>query len=100
MVRSALTIFLIGEASAAGAADIEVYGKLVVTLQDSDEATQRQFELQNNSSRVGVRGEKPLNADLASIASSAMPSSCSRSTPRETSVEPARAIATRPSASK
>jgi predicted porin len=67
MIRISLTIFCIGVAAVAGAADLELYGKLNVTLQDSDEATQRQFELQNNSSRVGVRGEKQLNADLKAI---------------------------------
>jgi predicted porin len=49
------------------AAELEVYGKLNLTLQYSDEATQEEFELQNNSSRVGVRGEKQLNTALKAI---------------------------------
>jgi predicted porin len=51
----------------APAAELEVYGRLNVTLQDSDQAAGQEFELRNNSSRVGVRGEKALSADLKAI---------------------------------
>jgi predicted porin len=49
------------------AAELDVYGRLNVTLQNSDEATQEQFELQSNASRVGVRGEKQLSTALKAI---------------------------------
>lgn len=58
---------LLAVAARAHAAELEVYGKLNLTLQYSDEATQAEFELQNNSSRVGVRGEKQLNTALKAI---------------------------------
>ena len=47
--------------------EIDVYGRINVTLQNSDEAAEEQVELQNNSSRVGVKGEKALNAGLKAI---------------------------------
>jgi len=53
--------------SAAAAAEIEVYGRLNVTLQNSDEAVEEKVELQNNASRIGVKGELPLNGDLKAI---------------------------------
>lgn len=48
-------------------AQIEVYGRLNVTLQNSDEAAEEQVELQSNSSRVGVKGEEALNGNLKAI---------------------------------
>jgi predicted porin len=52
---------------AVAAGEIDVYGRLNVTLQNSDEATVEQVELRDNSSRVGVKGEKALNAGLKAI---------------------------------
>ncbi len=49
------------------AAEIDVYGRLNVTLQNSDEAAGEQVELQSNSSRVGVKGEEALNGGLKVI---------------------------------
>jgi predicted porin len=49
------------------AAELEVYGRLNVTLQDSDEAAGDHVELRNNASRVGVKGETALNAGLTAI---------------------------------
>lgn len=49
------------------AKDVEVYGRINVTLQDSDEAGDQQLELQNNASRLGVRGELPLKAALTAV---------------------------------
>jgi predicted porin len=47
--------------------DIDVYGKLLLTLQNSDEAIGEKVELQNNSSRVGVKGEHALKESLKVI---------------------------------
>jgi predicted porin len=48
-------------------AEIDVYGKLNVTLQNSDEASASVVELQSNASRVGVKGEEALNQGLTAI---------------------------------
>jgi predicted porin len=48
--------------TAAGASEeIDLYGRLNVTLQNSDEAAGEQVELRNNASRIGVKGEKVLS---------------------------------------
>jgi predicted porin len=54
-------------ATASAAADIEVYGRLNLTLQNSDEATGEHVELRNNSSRLGVKGEKDIGSGLTAI---------------------------------
>jgi predicted porin len=47
--------------------EIDVYGKINVTLQNSDEAAGEEAELRSNSSRIGVKGEKALNGSLKAI---------------------------------
>jgi len=47
--------------------ELDVYGRINVTLQNSDEANVEQVELQSNSSRVGVKGEKALSTSLKVI---------------------------------
>jgi predicted porin len=47
--------------------DIDVYGRLNLTLQNSDEAVDEKVELQNNASRVGVKGEHELKEGLKVI---------------------------------
>jgi len=47
--------------------ELDVYGRINVTLQNSDEADVEQVELQSNSSRVGVKGEKALSTSLKAI---------------------------------
>ena len=47
--------------------DIDVYGRLNLTLQNSDEALEEKVELRNNASRVGVKGELPLKDSLKAI---------------------------------
>lgn len=54
-------------AAAAADTDIDVYGRLNVSLQNSDEAAGEQAELRNNASRVGVKGELPLDYGLKAI---------------------------------
>jgi predicted porin len=53
--------------AAASGAEIELYGRLNVTVQDTDEAAGEHIEVRNNSSRVGVRGEKALSTGLKAI---------------------------------
>lgn len=47
--------------------EVEVYGRLNITLQHADEAGDGQVEVQNNASRLGVRGELPLKGALTAI---------------------------------
>jgi len=54
-------------ASAAASDELAVYGKINVTLQNSDEAAGEEAELKSNSSRIGVKGEKALNGSLKAI---------------------------------
>lgn len=54
-------------AAGTAAAEIDVYGRLNVTLQNSDEAAGSQVELQSNNSRVGVKGEEALSPGLKAI---------------------------------
>ncbi|MGH8192781.1 MAG: porin [Woeseiaceae bacterium] len=48
-------------------AEIDVYGRLIVTVQNSDEAGESVVELQSNASRVGVKGTEELDYGLAAI---------------------------------
>jgi predicted porin len=57
----------IGLPSLAGAGDPDVYGRLNVTLQNSDEASGEHVELRNNASRLGVKGELELSSSLKAI---------------------------------
>jgi predicted porin len=65
--RIGFAAFAIVLSSAATAAELEVYGRLNLTLQNSDEAVEEKVELQNNASRIGVKGELALNGDLEVI---------------------------------
>ncbi|MGH7129373.1 MAG: porin [Planctomycetaceae bacterium] len=48
-------------------AEIDLYGRLNVTVQNSDEAGESEVELQSNASRVGVKGTEELDYGLAVI---------------------------------
>jgi predicted porin len=64
----AIGLAMLGMPAAALASDeLDVYGRINLTLQSSDEATEEQVELQNNASRVGVKGEKELTTGLAVV---------------------------------
>lgn len=58
---------LVLPAAAAADIDVDVYGRLNLTLQNSDEAVEEKVELQNNASRVGVKGEHELKEGLTVI---------------------------------
>ena len=47
--------------------EIDLYGRINVTLQNSDEAAGEEVELRSNSSRIGVKGEKALSGGLKAI---------------------------------
>ncbi|HWN06311.1 MAG TPA: porin [Steroidobacteraceae bacterium] len=64
-VRFAVVALMLPAAAAADIdVDIDVYGRLNLTLQNSDEAVEEKVELQNNASRVGVKGEHELKDGL------------------------------------
>jgi predicted porin len=58
-------VFLL--AAGPALAEVDVYGKLNVTLQNSDEASGSVVEVQSNASRVGVKGEEELDKGLTAI---------------------------------
>lgn len=60
-------IAAIAPGPAVASDEIDLYGRINVTLQNSDEAAGEQVELKSNSSRVGVKGEKALSAGLKAI---------------------------------
>ena len=66
--RPALAIGALLLAPAAAADEkFEIYGRIDLSLQDTSEAGEDEAELQNNASRIGVRGDLPLNAGLKVI---------------------------------
>jgi predicted porin len=56
-----------GLASRADAEELEVYGRVNLTLKNSDEVSGEQIELRNNASRLGVKGELGLTPSLTAI---------------------------------
>lgn len=65
ILYSAASVLLI--ASGAAAAEVDVYGKANVTLQNSDEAGTSEIELRSNASRFGVKGSEDLESGLKAI---------------------------------
>lgn len=62
-----LAICVMYSTPAAASDEVDVYGRINITLQNSDEASGEKVELQSNSSRVGVKGEKALSGSLKAI---------------------------------
>src|SRR5678815_4885856 len=60
-------VFTVAPGSSLASDELDVYGRINVTLQNSDEADVEQVELQSNSSRIGVKGEKALGTNLKVI---------------------------------
>ena len=65
--RIGLMIAAVALSSAYASEEVDLYGRINVTLQNSDEVVEEQVELKSNSSRVGVKGEKALNSSLKAI---------------------------------
>src|SRR5690606_27096778 len=61
-----LTVLLLA-ASGAAAADVDVYGKANISVQDTDEAGVSEVELKSNASRFGVKGNEDLGDGLKVI---------------------------------
>lgn len=64
-LHSAALVLLI--ASGAAMAEVDVYGKVNVTVQNSDEAGDSNVELRSNASRFGVKGSEDLENGLKAI---------------------------------
>ncbi|HEX6927874.1 MAG TPA: porin, partial [Gammaproteobacteria bacterium] len=62
---SAASVLLV--ASGAALAEVDVYGKANVTLQNSDEAGISEIELKSNASRFGLKGNEVLSDGLKVI---------------------------------
>ncbi len=62
-----LTLYAVAQTPAIASPEIDLYGRINLTLQTSDEAAGEEVELRNNSSRIGVKGEMALNAGLKAI---------------------------------
>ncbi len=62
-----LALGLVVLTTGVSAEELEVYGRVNVTVQSSDEAVEDQTEFKNNASRVGVKGELPLDGGLKAI---------------------------------
>lgn len=67
MKKSLLALVIASALPLAAVADVVVYGKANVALQNADEADESQIELVSNASRIGVKGEESINASLKAI---------------------------------
>ena len=67
LVFPCVLAFVLAPARAAAGDELTVYGRINLTLQHSDEAMGTHEELRNNASRIGVKGELPLNPGLKAI---------------------------------
>ena len=65
---AALLLTTTAMAPTVGAGDeLDLYGRVNVTVQNSDEPGNEQAEVRSNASRIGVKGEKELTAGLKAI---------------------------------
>ncbi len=68
ILAASISLVVAGTAQAESPIDGQVYGKVNLTLQSSDEGTDsRVAELVSNASRLGFKGETNLNDDLSVI---------------------------------
>lgn len=66
-IRSLLTLAGLSLTTLTQADGPDVYGRVNLTLQNSDEASEEQVELRNNASRIGVKGDLELTTGLKAI---------------------------------
>ncbi|WP_412971296.1 porin [Glaciecola sp. MF2-115] len=67
MYKSLVAASIISAVAAPVAADPTLYGKVNVTVQNSDDGTESKTELKSNASRLGVKGEYELDGGLSVI---------------------------------
>ena len=67
MKKSLLALLIASVIPAAAFADVVVYGKANVSVQNADEAEESKLELVSNASRIGVKGSEEINSGLKAI---------------------------------
>lgn len=67
MKKSLLALVIASTLPMAAMADVVVYGKANVSLQNADEADESQIELVSNASRIGVKGDEEIYSGLKAI---------------------------------
>lgn len=67
MKKTLLAVTLASLFPLAAVADVVVYGKANVSVQNADEADDSNFELVSNASRIGVKGGEDINSGLKAI---------------------------------
>lgn len=67
MKKTLLAFIIASVFPAAAFADVVVYGKANVSVQNADEAEESNLELVSNASRIGVKGAEEINSGLKAI---------------------------------
>jgi predicted porin len=67
MKKTLLALIIASAIPAAAFADVVVYGKANVSVQNADEAEESKLELVSNASRIGVKGGEEINSGLKAI---------------------------------
>ena len=67
MKKTLLALIIASAIPAAAFADVVVYGKANVSVQNADEAEESNLELVSNASRIGVKGGEEINSGLKAI---------------------------------
>lgn len=67
MKKTLLALAIASFLPAAAFADVTVYGKANVSVQNADEAEDSQWEVVSNASRIGVKGGEEINSGLKAI---------------------------------
>ncbi|WP_049629394.1 porin [Cellvibrio sp. pealriver] len=67
MKKSLLALLIASVIPAAAFADVVVYGKANLSVQNADEAEESKLELVSNASRIGVKGSEEINSGLKAI---------------------------------
>lgn len=67
MKKTLLALIIASVIPAAAFADVVVYGKANVSVQNADEADESNLELVSNASRIGVKGGEEINSGLKAI---------------------------------
>jgi predicted porin len=67
MKKTALALVIASAMPLSALADVTVYGKANVSLQNADEADESKLELVSNASRIGLKGSEAINDDWKAI---------------------------------
>lgn len=67
MKKTLLALVIASVIPAAAFADVTVYGKANVSVQNADEGDESQIEVVSNASRIGIKGAEEINSGLKAI---------------------------------